>query len=199
MRSQFWWPPLCYSDSKRRPGQLLLINCLMSPTRDCCLRFLYHLWGDLYKVTQALSGFTLFPLTSEEKAVCSQLQHPRAVFEYNWDKSEYLHLFNSQGAWGLKRRVLPIAPPLHNRLSLEKIPLDLAFTRDGRNPDQGAWCCTGCLKADLCRQSAQCANLPWIFLESEQLSRPLKSQGDLGNCRAVQNAGRQREFRKMKF
>lgn len=57
-----------------------------------------HPCGDLYKGAQALSGlssFSFFPLTSEEKAICSQLQHFGAVFEHRQDKSEYLHLFSS--------------------------------------------------------------------------------------------------------
>lgn len=54
---------------------------------------------------------------------------------------------------------------------------------------------TGCPLAVL-RQI--CTGNP-IFLESGQLSRPPKSQGDLGHCRAVQNTGRQRELWKMQF
>jgi len=44
-----------------------------------------------YEVTQAfsgLSGFSLFPLTLEEKSICSEFQHS-AVFEHKQDKFEH--------------------------------------------------------------------------------------------------------------
>jgi len=91
-------------------------------------------------VTQALSGlsgFSFFPLTPERKAICFQLQHLRAVFEHRQDKSEYLHLFNSQGAQRLKSRVLPIALPLHNRLALDKIPLDTSIHEGWQKSEPG--------------------------------------------------------------
>lgn len=90
----FWWPQLCYSGCKRRPEQLAVTACFMSPMWYNCLRSPMGrpLWGD----TRELSGFDLFPLTLEEMAISSQLQHFRIVFDHRQDKAEYLHLLNTQ-------------------------------------------------------------------------------------------------------
>lgn len=109
-QNSWWWLPV--------PGLLLGTTApglLCHPRRR-------PLWSD----TSELSGFDLFPLTLEEMAISSQLQHLRAVFEHKADKSEYLHLFHSQSV-KTKRRVFPIVATLHGRLYLEKIPSKPAF------------------------------------------------------------------------
>lgn len=61
-RSCFWWPPLCYSDSKRRPGQLLLINCLISPIGNCCSRFIVSRVGRCLQSDTSLRWFHSFSI-----------------------------------------------------------------------------------------------------------------------------------------